>query len=76
MVIVLRMYYIMSMPKRRLEPTNNRSVRLPNRLWDLLDKAAGDREIYTNNMIWRMAEDFLVKHGYLKKADRKREPMK
>ena len=64
------------MVKHKLEPTRIRSVRLPERLLALLDKAADDRGIYTNNLLWRMAEDFLVKHGYLKKADRKREPLK
>lgn len=64
------------MVKRTLETTKIRSVRLPERLLALLDKAADDRGIYTNNLIWRMAEDFLAKHGYLKKADRKREPLK
>ena len=64
------------MVKRKLEPTKIRSVRLPERLLGLLDKAAEDRDIYTNSLIWRMVEDFLTKHGYLKKADRKREPLK
>ncbi len=64
------------MAKRKLEPTKIRSIRLPVRLLHLLDKAAGDRNIYPNNLIWRLLEDFLEKHGYLKKGDRKRDPMK
>ena len=64
----------MGRPKR--EDAKNRSVRLPTRLWELLDGAAEDRDIYTNNLLWRMAEDFLVKHGYLKKSDRRREALK
>lgn len=64
----------MGRPQR--EDAKNRSVRLPTRLWELIERAASDRDIYANNLLWRMAEDFLVKHGYLKKADRKREPLR
>ena len=64
------------MVKHKLEPTKNRSVRIPNRLWVLLDKAADDRGIYTNHLLWILVENFLVEREYMDNIDRKRLPLK
>ncbi len=61
------------MPKR--EETRIKSFRLPGRLWALLEKAAADIGRKPNNIIWRLLEDYLVGHGYLKDEDRKRETL-
>lgn len=63
------------MPKRKLEVSKNRSIRLPVRLWELVDKEAESDAVYSNNLIWCMVEDFLVKRGRLKDKDRKRPPI-
>ena len=61
--------------RKKREETRNRNIRLPARLWGLLQKAADDRGVWVNNLFWRMAEDFLVRNGYLKDENRKREPL-
>lgn len=61
--------------REKREETTNRSVRLPDRLWALLEGAANDQDTRLNNLFWRIAEDFLTRYGYLKEEDRKREPL-
>lgn len=63
------------MGRPKLEDTRNKSIRLPDRLWSLIEEASRDTGIKVNNIIWRLIEDFLVRHGYLKNEDRKREPL-
>ena len=63
------------MPRRKLEEGKNRSIRLPVRLWDMIDNEAESDGVYSNNLIWRMVEEFLVKRGKLKDEDRKRPPL-
>ena len=55
----------------REEPTNVRSVRLPNRVWKLVQKASkGSRSI--NEYINILIENDLVKRKMLKKSERKK----
>lgn len=63
------------MGRRKLETVRVRSLKLPSRLWDLLSKASEDRGLKVNGLMWRIIEDWLVKYGYLKDEDRKRESL-
>ena len=54
----------------REEPTNVRSVRLPNRVWKLVQKASkGSRSV--NEYIQTLIENDLIKRKMLKKSERK-----
>ena len=51
----------------REEPTNVRSVRLPNRVWKLVQKASkGSRSV--NEYIQTLIENDLIKRKMLKKS--------
>ena len=65
----------MVMGRARLEDARNRSIRLPNRLWTLAERAAKKRKMTVNNLFWQFLEDYLVRHGFLKDEDRKRESL-
>ena len=55
----------------REEPTNVRSVRLPNRFWKLVQKASkGSRSV--NEYIQTLIENDLIKRKMLKKSERKK----
>ena len=55
----------------REEPTNVRSVRLPNRVWKLVQKASkGGRSV--NEYIQTLIENDLIKRKMLKKSERKK----
>ncbi len=65
----------MAMARPREEESKNRSIRLPVRLWDLLDKFSKGEGKTTNNLLWRMVESYLVDRGKLRDSDRKRPPI-
>jgi len=65
----------MGMSRPRVEESKHRSIRLPIRLWKLLDEYSEGEGKNTNNLLWRMVEDFLVKRGKITKSDRKRPPI-
>ena len=55
----------------REEPTNVRSIRLPNRVWKLVQKASkGSRSV--NEYIQTIIENDLIKRKMLKKSERKK----
>ena len=55
----------------RVEPTIVRSVRLPNRVWKLVQKASkGSRSV--NEYIQTLIENDLIKRKMLKKSERKK----
>ena len=55
----------------REEPTNVRSVRLPNRVWKLVQRASkGSRSV--NEYIQTLIENDLIKRKMLKKSERKK----
>ena len=55
----------------REEPTNVRSVRLPNRVWKLVQKASkGSRSV--NEYVQTLIENDLIKRKMLKKSERKK----
>tara|TARA_A100001011_G_scaffold333007_1_gene360510 strand:- start:240 stop:476 length:237 start_codon:yes stop_codon:yes gene_type:complete len=55
----------------REEPTNVRSIRLPNRVWKLVQKASkGGRSI--NEYVQTLIENDLIKRKMLKKSERKK----
>ena len=55
----------------REEPTNVRSVRLPTRVWTLVQKASkGSRSV--NEYIQTLIENDLIKRKMLKKSERKK----
>ena len=65
----------MVMGRPRLEDTRNRSIKLPTRLWALAERAAKKRKTTVNNLFWQFLEDYLVRHGFLKDENRKREAL-
>ena len=55
----------------REEPTNVRSIRLPNRVWKLVQKSSkGSRSV--NEYIQTLIENDLIKRKMLKKSERKK----
>ena len=55
----------------REEPTNVRSIRVPNRVWRLVQKASkGSRSV--NEYIQTLIENDLIKRKMLKKSERKK----
>ena len=55
----------------REEPTNVRSVRVPDRVWKLVQKASkGSRSI--NEYLLSLIENDLIKRKMLKKSERKK----
>ena len=55
----------------REEPSNVRSLRLPNRVWKLVQKASkGNRSV--NGYIQTLIENDLIKRKMLKKSERKK----
>ena len=65
----------MAMARPREEETKIRSIRLPTRLWKLIDKASKGQGKTSNNLLWRMVEDYLAKRGLIGDRDRKRPPI-
>ena len=55
----------------REEPTNVRSVRLPNRVWKLVQKAS-ENSRSVNEYIQTLIENDLIKRKMLKKSERKK----
>ena len=55
----------------REEPSNVRSIRLPQRVWKLVNKASkGSRSV--NEYIQTLIENDLIKRKMLKKSERKK----
>ena len=55
----------------REEPTNVRSIRVPDRVWKLVQKASkGSRSV--NEYIQTLIENDLIKRKMLKKSERKK----
>lgn len=50
-------------------------MRLPDRLWKLMERAAAEEGTYVNGLLWRLTEGYLIKRGDLDKKDRKRLPL-
>ena len=60
-----------SSERTRIEPSNARSIRLPNRVWKLVQKASkGSRSV--NEYIQTLIENDLIKRKMLKKSERKK----
>ncbi len=60
-----------SRERTRIEPSNARSIRLPNRVWKLVQKASkGSRSV--NEYIQTLIENDLIKRKMLKKSERKK----
>ena len=67
----MRMSEVNKGGRPREEPTNVRSVRLPNRVWKLVQKASkGSRSV--NEYIQTLIENDLIKRKMLKKSERKK----
>ena len=60
------------MGRPKLEPTRSRSIRLPEKLWKLLEKASAEEYRSTNATIQKLIEDFLVSEGRMDSKDRRR----
>lgn len=64
-----------SMGRKPREVTRNKSIRLPDRLWNLLESLSDDKGQSVNNTLWRLVEGYLVKSMRLRPKDRKRPPL-
>jgi len=60
------------MGRKKREPTRVHGIRLPNRLWDMLDDTARKEYRSMNALVWKIVEDWLVDNDYLKEDERKR----
>ncbi len=60
------------MPKENNQKTKVKSVRLPERIWDLIAKVSASEYRSTNEQILKLIEDYLVQRGEMKEADRKK----
>jgi len=60
------------MGRKKREPTEVHGIRLPVRLWDKLSEIAVGEYRTKNAQIWKIVEDWLAEHGYIKDKDRKR----
>jgi len=60
------------MGRKKREEARIRGVRLPERLWKLLDKGSKVESRTVNAQIWKIVEDWLVDRDYLKEDERKR----
>ena len=58
------------MQRKKTPEMSVRSIRLSNRVWEKLQKAA-DRSYRTlNSQVARVIEDWLVEHGIMEDSDR------
>ena len=65
--------FLVDMGRKKREPSSIHAVRLPDRLWKVLEtvtKKEGNR--FLNTQIWKIVEDWLVDSDYLKEDERKR----
>ncbi len=60
------------MGRKKREEARIRGIRLPERLWNLLDKGSKKEGRTVNAQIWKIVEDWLVDRNYLKEDQRKR----
>jgi len=60
------------MGRKKREDTRVHGVRLPVRLWETLRKISKKEYRSLNAQIWKVVEDWLVEHGYIKDKDRTR----
>jgi len=65
--------FMVDMGRKKREPSSIHAVRLPDRLWKVLETVTeneGNR--FLNTQIWKIVEDWLVDNKYLKEDERKR----
>jgi len=60
------------MGRKKREETRIRGIRLPERLWKLLEKGSHKEGRTVNAQIWKIVEDWLVESNSLKDDERKR----
>ena len=65
----------MDMTPPKKEETKIRTIRLPTRLWRLLDAYSEGDGKNTNNLLWRLVERFFIGRGKMKESERKRLPI-
>ena len=63
------------MGRKPQEITRNKSIRLPDRLWNLLESLSDAKGQSVNNTLWRLVESYLVRNKRLRPKDRKRPPL-
>ena len=60
------------MGRKKQEETKSRPIRMPNRLWDLVDDIAYSEKRTLNHQVWYIVEDWLQTKGYLRENERRR----
>jgi len=60
------------MGRKKREEARIRGIRLPERIWKLLEKGSQEECRTVNAQIWKIVEDWLVDKEYLKEDERKR----
>ena len=59
------------MAKQEIQKTRVRSVRLPEKIWDLIAKVSASEYRSTNEQILKLIEDYLVERGEMQEGERK-----
>ena len=60
------------MGRKKQEETKSRPIRMPIRLWNLVDDIAYGEKRTLNHQVWYIVEDWLQTKGYLKEEERRR----
>ena len=60
------------MGRKKQEETKSRPIRMPTRLWDLVNDIAYSEKRTLNHQVWYILEDWLQTKGYLKEVERRR----
>jgi hypothetical protein len=64
------LHYVMV--KKNSESQSIKSIRLPDKIWNLLKRTSARRYRTMNSQILMIIEDWLVEHGYIEEVDRTR----
>ncbi len=60
------------MVKKCTEGQSIKSIRLPNKIWNLLKRTSARKYRTMNSQILMIIEDWLVEHSYIDESDRTR----
>ena len=60
------------MGRKKQEETKSRPIRMPIRLWNLVNDIGYSEKRTLNHQVWYIVEDWLQTQGYLKEVERRR----
>lgn len=73
--VVLYPTFKITMGRKKRENTVVVSVRIPERIANILNNAAFDHCRNRNDQMWAILETWLIENGYIDEKDRKRKPI-